>query len=274
MPSITLPRGKLPRALLAAGLLAAVVVVAAGFLYVSGAFQQDPEALLRQQGGYRITLQAHCPPSMASCDVGALLPALGNTLAGRSRDALRISNAQVRQQGDSQVVVYLPGLADPASAETLLSAPGVVQFIDTGPRQLDIGASVVGETCAAKCDAGQFPIVFDGTEIDPTSVAAQRDSASGQPVVAFAFAGTARDRFAQYTRSRIGAYLTIALDSTIIESAVIVSAIDGPSEIGPGPMGSLGSMADAQRLAAYLKDGPLPLTVTVGAVTRVSPGGE
>jgi preprotein translocase subunit SecD len=272
MPRVTLPRGRLPRVLLAAGLLAAVFVTVAGFLIVTGAFQQDPETLLRQHGGYRITLQAHCPSSLTGCDVGALLPALSDTLSGRIHDALRITNAQVRQQGDTQVVVYLPGLADPTGATTLLSAPGLVQFIDTGPQQVNVGSSVAGETCTSSCTSGHFAVLFDGSELDPSSVAAQRDTQSGQPIVTFAFAGTAHDRFAQYTQSHIGEYLTIVLDGTVIESAVIQSEINGLGQIGPSQISSLSSMAAAQRLAAYLRDGALPLTVSVVAVTHVAPG--
>ncbi|HEX6800293.1 MAG TPA: hypothetical protein VF116_21455 [Ktedonobacterales bacterium] len=271
MPRITLPQGKLQRALLAAGLLVAVLAVVVGFLYVDGAFQQDPEALLRQQGGYRITLQAHCPARLPGCDVGALLPTLSDTLTSRVHDALNISGAQVRQQGDSQMIVYLPGLTDSTNAVKLLTAPGLIQFIDTGGQYLAPGTSVVGETCAAgaKCNPGQYPIVFDNSEIDPTSVAAQPDPHSGQPFVTFAFVGTARDRFAQYTQSRIGEYLTITLDSTIACSLVIQSEIAGSGEIN-----GLGTMADTQRFAAYLKDGALPLTVTVAAVTHVAPSGK
>lgn len=269
MPTITLPQGKLQRALLAAGLLAAVLAVVVGFLYVDGAFQQDPEVLLRHQGGYRITLQAHCPARLPGCDVGTLLPTLSDTLTSRIHDALNVAGAQVRQQGSSQVIVYLPGLADSANAVKLLSAPGLVQFIDTGSQYLAPGISVAGETCATKCDAGQFAIVFDNSEIDPTSVAAQLDPHSGQPFVAFAFLGTARDRFAQYTQSRIGEYLTIALDGTVACSLVIQSAIDGSGEIN-----GLGTMADTQRFAAYLKDGVLPLDVTAAAVTHVAPSGK
>lgn len=264
-----MPRRKPPRALLAAGLIAAILVVVVGFLYLNGAFQQDPEMLLRQQGGYRITLQARCLPSLPGCDVSALLPALSDILSGRIRDALHIADAQVRQQGSAQVVVYLPGLADSTSAVKLLSTPGLIQIIDTGSQYLAPGTSVAGQTCAAgaKCDAGQFPIVFDNSEIDPTSVAAQLDPHSGQPFVTFAFAGTARDRFAQYTQSRIGEYLTITLDGTVIVSLTIQSEIDGSGEIN-----GLGTMADTQRFAAYLKDGVLPLAVTATTVTHVAPG--
>ena len=266
MPSVTLPRDKLQRALLAAGLLLVVLAVVVGFLFVNGAFQQDPEALLRQQGGYRITLQAHCPARLPGCDVGTLLPTLSDTLTNRIHDALNVTGAQVRQQGDTQVIVSLPGLTDSANAVKLLSAPGLVQIVDTGSQYLAPGTSVAGETCTTKCDAGQFAIVFDNSEIDPTSVAAQLDPHSGQPFVTFAFVGTARGRFAQYTQSRIGEFLTITLDGTVISSLVIQSAIDGSGEIN-----GLGTMADTQRFAAYLKDGALPLDVTVTTVTHVAP---
>ncbi len=270
-----MPRVKLPlplpisRPLLAAGLgVVALAVMVVGFLYLDGAFQQDPEALLRQHGGYRITLQAHCPARLPGCDVGDLLSPLSDVLSGRIRDGLDIGDAQVRQQGSSQVVVYLPGLADPTGAVALLTTPGHLQIISTGYQQVPIGTSVAGETCSSSCDATHFPIVFDGAELDPNSVAAQPDSQSGQPIVTFAFAGTARDRFAQYTQSHIGEYLTIVLDDKVIVSSTIQSQISGEGQIT-----GLSSMAEAQRLAAYLKDGMLPLDLTAVTVTQVAPEG-
>lgn len=267
-----MPRVKLPlpisRPLLAAGLGAVVLVaVVVGFLYLDGAFQQDPEALLRQHGGYRITLQARCPARLPGCDLGELLPTLSDVLTSRAGDGLHIGNGVVRQQGSSQVVVYLPGLTDPTGAVALLTTPGHLQIIDTGYQQLAAGASVAGMTCSSSCDALHFPVVVDGAELDPNSVAAQSDP-SGQPIVTFAFAGTARDRFAQYTQSHIGEYLTIVLDDKVIESATIQSQISGEGQIA-----GLSSMAEALRLAAYLKDGMLPLDLTVVAATQVSPGG-
>ncbi len=267
VPRVTLPQ---PRMLLAAGLgIVALAAMIVGFLYLDGAFfQPDPEGLLRQRGGYRITLQAHCPSRLPGCDVGALLPALSDALSSRIRDGLHITDAQVRQQGSSQVVVYLPGLADSTQAIALLTAPGLVQIIDTGFQQLASGTSVAGKTCTSSCDALHFPIVLDGSEVDPSSVAAQPDPQSGQPIVTFAFAGTARDRFAQYTQSHIGEYLAIVLDDKVIVSSTIQSQISGEGQIT-----GLSSMAEAQRLASYLKDGMLPLDLTVVTVTQVAPGG-
>jgi preprotein translocase subunit SecD len=262
-----MPRGKLPRILLAAGAIAVVLVVVAGFLSVTGAFQQNPDTLLRQQGGYRFTLQASCPPSLPGCDVSALLSATSDTLTHRIADALQITSAQVRRQGDTQLVVYLPGLTDPTGASDLLSTRGVFEIIDTGGQQLASGASVAGETCTSGCDANHFQIIFDGSEIDPNSVAAQLDPNSGQPILTFAFAGTARDRFAQYTQSHIGEYLTMVLDDTVLNASVIESAITSSGEIT-----GFTSVADAQRLAAYLKDGALPLAITVTAVVHIVPG--
>ncbi|MGH2487516.1 MAG: SecDF P1 head subdomain-containing protein [Ktedonobacterales bacterium] len=139
-------------------------------------------------------------------------------------------------------------------------AHGRVWFLDSGDTQAVIGSDVTGSTCVstANCQPGQFRIVALGLDVDPASVSATTDRQTGMPVVTFAFKDAARLQFAAYTRQNIGLNLTITLDEKVIESATIQSEIDGQGQIT-----GLASEWDAQRLAIFLKDGTLPLDLTV-----------
>ncbi|MGH2516905.1 MAG: SecDF P1 head subdomain-containing protein, partial [Ktedonobacterales bacterium] len=70
------------------------------------------------------------------------------------------------------------------------------------------------------------------------------------------------------TVQHIGAYLTIALDNIVVESATLQSAIDGTAQIT-----GFTSTAQARQLAAALKYGPLSIPFTTLFVATISPGG-
>jgi preprotein translocase subunit SecD len=109
-------------------------------------------------------------------------------------------------------------------------------------------------------------VLFTGAQINANAVSAQNDSITNQPIVYFGFAGQAKQQFADYTRSHIGQYLTIALDDTVIESAVIQTEIDGE-----GKLSGFQTLDEARRLAAYVKFGPLPAALSVASDEQVTP---
>ncbi len=102
--------------------------------------------------------------------------------------------------------------------------------------------------------------------MDPASVSAHVDTVTGQGYVVLAFAGDNQKRFTDYTHSHLGQYLTVTRDGTVVESAQIADIVPGPTEITGLP-----TEQDALLLAAYLKDGALPLSLTVVDEALVAP---
>jgi preprotein translocase subunit SecD len=74
--------------------------------------------------------------------------------------------------------------------------------------------------------------------------------------VVLTFAGNSQTRFAEYTHTHLGQHLTVTRDGTVVESAVIADIVPGATEITGLP-----TLQDARIFAAYLKDGPLPLSL-------------
>ncbi len=185
-----------------------------------------------------------------------------------SRGDSDVHDPVVRADGSTQIIVELPGITGSpqiADITSLLTSSGAVAILDTGSDFLPVGASTTGKTCVGPCEAGQYHIAFTGDQIDRNQVAAELDNQSGQWVVQFAFAGSARQQFASYTASRIGQYLTIAVDDIVVESATIQSEIDGAGQITGG------DEASARQVAAYLKSGSLPAVITVVSSELVTP---
>jgi preprotein translocase subunit SecD len=218
------------------------------------------------QGGIQIILLASCPSDKPKCDIPTYMSAVLDNVNRRVSGGLGLNDAVVRQQGTDRISVELPGLKSDTQALALLGKTGLMEVIDTGAQQLQVGTDVTGQTCTINCASGQYKVVFTGSQLDPSSIAAQLDPNSGQPIVTFAFAGSAKSAFGQYTRSHIGEYLTIILDNQVINSAVIQSEIDGNGQIS-----GLGSVTEAQNLASFMKYGALPLPLKVDSESQLAP---
>lgn len=227
-----------------------------------------PQQSLTQDGGVQLTLRASCPPTAPTCNLAkerdAAIGVLTRRLAGRSD----VHDPAIRADGPTNIIVDLPGILDSTQIPditSLLTSSGSVAILDTGSDVLPVGANTAGKTCASACEAGQYHIAFTGDQIDRKQVVAQIDNQSGQWVVQFGFAGSARQQFASYTASHIGEYLTITLDDVVVESAIIQSEIDGAGQI------SGVNEAEARQIATYLNSGSLPAILTVVSSELVTP---
>lgn len=215
-------------------------------------------------GGVYAVVQGRCPADAPDCDVATALQQTISVLVGRLSRTFDVAEMVVRQNGPDSLLIELPGVKSTAQLAPLLKR-GALSFLDTGATFVPVG-SLVG-VCTTTCRPGEYKVVFTGTDLDPNSVTAALDPNGGQPVVIFAFKGTARARFADYTRTHIGQYLTVALDNRIIESATIQSEINGE-----GQLVGLGTLDVARKIALYLQRGALPLELTVQVQRVVAPG--
>lgn len=211
------------------------------------------------QSGVRYMLNVACPPERPTCDMASGIAQTTQMLLKRLQLKQGNGYASVQQPGPATLQITVPGATDSPDVESLLTTRGVLTFLDTGETEVPPGTTVT---------AGEYPVAFTGDQLNPTSIAAELDPNSNGAVLIFAFQGSARQQFATYTQKHIGEYLTIALDNTFIESAVIQTEIDGNGQIT-----GLGSLQQAQDLATQLKSRALPLTVTITATENYGPSG-
>jgi preprotein translocase subunit SecD len=207
------------------------------------------------KGGVQFVFQASCPQADPKCDKLSVMPQVVDNINQRIIQGLAVGEPTVRQSGDS-VLVELPGFTNAAQASALLGKTGEMNIIDTGSTNLPVGTEVT---------PGQYPVRFTGAQLDTGQIGAGLDQSS-RPIVTFAFKGPAKAAFAQYTAKNIGNFLTVTLDNRVINSATIQSEIDGPGQIT-----GIGSINDAQQLAALLKYGALPLPLNVISSQEIAP---
>jgi preprotein translocase subunit SecD len=213
---------------------------------------------LAHDGGIRLTLRASCPTSTPACDLAGMLPNTLAILRLRAAEGLGVRDAVVRQQNGGEIVVELPADRDVQAAVTTITALGHVAFLATGRSSLPLGLDLSARTCTDSCAPGQYPVEFSSEQVDPASVSASVDSVTGQGYVILAFAGDNQTRFANYTHTHLGQYLTVTRDGAVIESAIIADIVPGPTEITGLP-----NLQAAQSLASYLTGGSLPLALRV-----------
>ena len=218
------------------------------------------------QGGIQLVMQAQCPQDKPNCDRSTYMSALINNVQQRVAKGLAVNDAVVRQESGFRILIELPGLKDDQQAINLIGKTGEMNIIDTGGNFIPTGTDVTGQTCTTKCATGQYKIVFSGAQLDSNQISAGVDSQTGKPIVTFAFAGDAKSKFGDYTRTHIGQYLTIILDNKVIESATIQSEIDGNGQITGIP-----DITTAQDLATQLKYGALPAPLTVASEQQLAP---
>jgi preprotein translocase subunit SecD len=207
------------------------------------------------QGGIQFLLQAKCPNTDLKCDIAASLPATLQNIKTRVSGGLGVNEAVVTSQRDATsgnyyISVQLPGLKDASQALSLIGTTGDLEFIDTQGQALPLGTAVT---------PGQYKVVFKGSQLDPSSIGVSLDQ-TGKPQITFEFNSATRSAFANYTQQNTGQYLTITLDGTVIESAVIQSQITGQGEIS----GSM-TVDQANSTAQVLKYGSLPLPLTLSS---------
>lgn len=229
----------------------------------AGSTQASGDAIFLQrfaeQGGVSVVLNYSCPPDASQCNAEALLPQLEAALDKRLAATTGVTGTFFQPRGGGTLAVKVLGVKDDQGIAALLGSIGQLNIVDTGSQQVPVGQTVtVCSASAQVCPAGSYHVVFRGQQTDPNSVSAQLDQQTNQPIVSFEFDSATRAAFATYTRDHVGQYLTITLDNQVIESATIQSEIDGVGQITGLP-----TVADAQRLAADLKNGALPLDVAI-----------
>lgn len=227
-----------------------------------------PQHDLVRDGGTRLILRATCLPTTPACDLTEQRDATIHTLSQRLTGRTDVNDPVVRADGAEDIIVELPGVTGAtqiADITTLLTTSGAVAFLDTGATPLPLGTNIAGKTCISACTVDQYRIVFTGDQIDRGQVTARMDVAqSDKWIVEFAFAGSATQQFAQYTLAHIGQFLTITANDVVINSATIQSEIDGSAEITGM------TQPEAKQLAAYLKSGVLPATLSVKSSVLVT----
>ena len=191
----------------------------------------------------------------------------------RRIDETGVVDPQITQQGETRIVVQLPGISDPNRIKELLGKTAHMTF------------QLVDET--ANANAGTPPppgvdylpmqdnpnqkiavrrrVDVDGGDL--TDARAGTNPQTGEWVVNFTFNSIGARRFGDITRANVNHRFAIVLDGKVISAPVIREPITG----GRGQISGNFTAASANDLAVLLRAGALPAPLTVVEERSVGP---
>jgi len=222
------------------------------------------------QGGMQVILEGQGDPERVNRDT---MEVAQNIIADRV-NALGVAEAVVQVQGESRLVVELPGVTDPAQALATMQNTGFLEFIDTGGLFLEPGTVVSStyglsaEQIAAVTTTTVYQTVVTGDELVSSEIGVYADQITGQPQVGLAFDASGTQKFAAWSTEHVGEPLTIVLDKRVVSAPVVREPItNGRAAISGGDI----DQAEAMRVALLLRYGALPVPLEVVENRTVGP---
>ena len=193
-------------------------------------------------------------------------------------DSLGTREPTIIRQGDTRIVVQVPGLDDPDQLKALLGQTARLEFkmVDQSALPSDVAQGI------APLGSEIFPYA-ETSQFSGTSVAVRRlggirgdslinaqqsfDPQTNEPVVNITFDQQGGSRFAQLSTQNVGRPFAIILDGNVLSTPVFNEPILGGSAQISGGF----TVDTANNLAISLRSGALPVDLTVIEENTVSP---
>ena len=191
----------------------------------------------------------------------------------RRIDETGVVDPQITQQGDSRLVVQLPGIEDPNRIKELLGKTAHMTFrlVDETASTNPNGTPPPGveflpmQDRPAEKIAVRKRVDVDGADL--TDARAGTNSQTAEWVVNFKFNSVGGRRFADVTRANVNHRFAIVLDGKVISAPSIREPITG----GSGQISGSFTASSANDLSVLLRAGALPAPLTVVEERTIGP---
>jgi preprotein translocase subunit SecD len=192
-------------------------------------------------------------------------------------DPTGTAEATVVRQGDSRILVQVPGLQDPEGLKTLLGKTAKLEFklvdLTATPEDLAAGRAPPGGQILPYPDnpagggriAVQRRVMVAGDEL--IDARPGNEQQTNRPVVTISFDGQGGRKFARVTQENVNKPFAIILDDVVISAPNINEPIMGGSAQISGKF----TTESANQLAVQLRSGKLPVALRVIEESTVSP---
>lgn len=174
----------------------------------------------------------------------------------RLRAEIFSTESEVYQEGTNRVVVDIPDVTDADAVLKQLGSAGSIQFI---PVEGNITLTDKGYMLNGTIQDmyAKKAVVIDGSDIATAKAASyQKEMGVGVDyIVELKLNGSGANKFAKATEENLGKQIAIVYDGAIISAPTVQAVIsDGNAQIS-----GQNSMEEAERLAAIIRVGALPL---------------
>lgn len=189
----------------------------------------------------------------------------------RRIDELGTREPTIIRQGDTRIVVQVPGLQNPEALKSLLGKTAKLEFklvdVDADPALVAQGRAPAGSQIVPMVEGGTIAVkrrvLISGDQL----VDSQPSFQDGMPVVSFRFDSVGGKRFAKATQENTGKPFAIILDGRVISAPRINEPILGGSGIISGSF----TTESANELAILLRSGKLPVALKVIEERTIGP---
>lgn len=190
----------------------------------------------------------------------------------RRIDELGTREPTIIRQGDTRIVVQVPGLQNPEALKALLGKTAKLEFklvdVDADPAMAAEGRAPAGSQVVPNAEGGGSIVVKRRALITGDQlIDSQPSYQDGIPVVSFRFDSVGGKRFAKATQENVGKPFAIILDGQVISAPRINEPILGGSGIIQGNF----TTQTANELAILLRSGKLPVELKVIEERTVGP---
>ncbi|HEV7344215.1 MAG TPA: protein translocase subunit SecD [Devosia sp.] len=192
----------------------------------------------------------------------------------RSRiDELGTTEPTIQRQGDTRVLVQVPGFEDSDRLKSIISQTARLTFHMVYPGMTAAQAQAQGlpaGTMIVPSQDGVDELLYEDVAIGGESLVDAQPSYDPQrniPVVSFRFDTRGAITFGQITGANVGQRFAIVLDNQVITAPVIQQPITG----GSGQISGQFTTASANDLAVLLRAGALPATLDIVEERSVGP---
>jgi preprotein translocase subunit SecD len=189
-------------------------------------------------------------------------------------NALGTLEPTVVREGNSRIVVQVPGLQDPTALKQLLGKTAKLEFrlvdVSVDPAQIAQGNVPPGSVVMPYAEGGgqiavQRQVMISGDML--TNANQTYDPQTGAPGVTLQLDGAGSKRFAKVTQENSGKPFAIIVDGTVISAPRINEPILGGSAVINGGF----TVQSANELAIALRSGRLKVPLKVVQESTVSP---
>jgi preprotein translocase subunit SecD len=204
----------------------------------------------------------------------AIAQAMGvaREIIDRRINALGTLEPTIIRQGNSRIIVQVPGMQDPEALKRLIGRTARLEFklVDGNvtAEQIASGRAPPGSQILPTVEGGRIAVqrraIITGDQI---SDARQDFNQNGEPAVTVSFDGTGSRRFARVTQENVGKPFAIILDNVVISAPDIREPILG----GTASIAGSFTVESANQLAISLRSGRLPVELHVIEERTVGP---
>ena len=188
----------------------------------------------------------------------------------RRIDELGTKEPTIQRQGNSRILIQVPGLDDPKRLKDLLGTTAKMTFHLIDP--FYDGGNLSRSSMELKHANNDSTYVVERRSIigGENLVDAQPgfDSQTNQPIVNFRFDGQGSRKFGKITTDNVGKLFAIVLDNAVISAPIINEPILG----GSGMISGSFTVQEANDLAILLRAGALPAPLVILEERTVGPG--